>query len=101
MRYFVIGDEDAVLGFRLAGVDGAVANNRKDAGASFDAVLENHDYGIILITERIAELIRERVDRYIFSEQFPLILEIPDRGGRLEGKLGLRELVNRAIGISV
>ena len=101
MRYYVIGDEDTVLGLRLAGVEGSVVGNREDAEATFDSVLQDHDYGIILITERIAELIREKVDRYVFSEQFPLILEVPDRHGRLEGKLGLREMVNRAIGISV
>ena len=101
MRYFVIGDEDSVVGFRLAGVDGVVVDNRADAEASFDAVLEDNDYGIIIITERIAEIIRDRVDRYVFAEQFPLILEIPDRTGRLEGRLGMREMVNKAIGISM
>jgi len=41
------------------------------------------------------------VDSYLFSEQFPLIVEIPDRKGRLEGRPGLREMVNEAIGIKL
>ena len=101
MRYFVIGDEDTVLGFQLAGVEGEAVENPDEAERAFGKALENHDYGIVIITERIAELIRERVDRFIFTEAFPLILEIPDRVGKIEGRLDLREMVNRAIGINL
>lgn len=101
MRYFVIGDEDTVLGFQLAGVEGKEVRTPEEAEQAFDAALANHDFGIVIITERVAELIRDRVDRFIFSEAFPLILEIPDRKGKLEGKAGIREMVNRAIGVSV
>ena len=101
MRYFVIGDEDTVLGFQLAGVEGEAVENPDEAERAFDKALENHDYGIVIITERIAELIREHVDRFIFTEAFPLILEIPDRVGKIEGRLDLRQMVNRAIGINL
>jgi V/A-type H+/Na+-transporting ATPase subunit F len=101
MRYFVIGDEDTVLGFQLAGVEGKAAGSPDEAAAAFDSALENHDFGIVIITERVAELIRERVDAFIFTEAFPLILEIPDRNGKLEGKPDLRQMVNKAIGINL
>ena len=101
MRFFVIADEDTVLGFELAGVEGHSVANPDQADRAFDTALEDPEIGIIVITERVAELIRLKVDRYLFSEQFPLILEIPDRNGKLEGKPDLREMVNRTIGISV
>jgi vacuolar-type H+-ATPase subunit F/Vma7 len=41
------------------------------------------------------------VDRYLFTEMFPLIVEIPDRKGPLAGKPGIREMVNIAIGIKL
>ena len=101
MRYFVIGDEDAVLGFRLTGVEGLAAKNREAADEAFTRAIENHEFGIIIITETVAELIRDKVDSFIFTEQFPLILEIPDRLGKLEGRRGLREMVSSAIGVNV
>ena len=101
MRYFVIGDEDTVLGFRLAGVEGKEVNTPAEAEIAFDKAIDDHDNGILIITERVAELIRSRVDRLLFTQAFPLILEIPDRLGKIEGKLGLKEMVNRAIGVSV
>jgi len=101
MRYFIIGDEDAVLGFGLVGVEGKAAQNAEQAQEVFAAVLEQSDIGIIIITERIADLIRPQVDRFIFTRNFPLIVEIPDRLGPLEGKPGIREMVNHAIGIKL
>ena len=101
MKYFIIGDEDAVLGFGMVGVTGITVKNREEAEQAFRTAFEDKDIGIVIITERIADLMREQVDQYIFTRQFPLILEIPDRQGRMEGKPGLREMVNSAIGIKL
>ncbi|MBN1411286.1 MAG: V-type ATP synthase subunit F [Spirochaetales bacterium] len=101
MKYFIIGDEDAVLGFGMVGVFGRVATNPEEAENAFNDAINDRNTGIIIITERIAELIRAKVDRYIFSERFPLIVEIPDRQGPLAGKAGIRDMVNQAIGIKL
>jgi V/A-type H+-transporting ATPase subunit F len=101
MKYFIIGDEDAVLGFGLVGVEGRTARSPQEAQEAFSGALEDKEVGIVLITERIAELIRPQVDRYVFSRSFPLIVEIPDRQGPLAGKPGIREMVNKAIGIKL
>lgn len=101
MRYYVIGDEDTVLGFGMVGVEGQSVADPEEAERAFHAAIDTNDVGIIIITERIAELIRPLVDRYMFSEQFPLLVEVPDRQGPVEAKPGLRETVNQAIGISL
>lgn len=101
MKYFIIGDEDAVLGFGMVGVRGTAVRNREEAEQAFRDAFEDKETGIVIVTERIADLMREQVDQFIFTRQFPLILEIPDRQGRMEGKPGLREMVNSAIGIKL
>jgi V/A-type H+-transporting ATPase subunit F len=101
MRYFIIGDEDAVLGFGLVGVAGAVVRNPSQAREAFSRAMEQSDIGIVIITERVADLIRPQVDQFIFTRSFPLIVEIPDREGPVEGKPGIREMVNQAIGIKL
>ncbi len=90
-----------MLGFGMVGVQGKIVRNAGQAEVAFKSVLDDTDIGIVIITERIAELIRPMVDRYIFAERFPLIVEIPDREGRISGKLGIREMVNEAIGIKL
>jgi V/A-type H+-transporting ATPase subunit F len=101
MRYFIIGDEDAVLGFGLVGVKGAVVRSPAQAQEAFSAALEQSEIGIVIITERVADLIRPQVDRFIFTRNFPLIVEIPDREGPVSGRPGIREMVNQAIGIKL
>ena len=101
MQYHVIGDEFAVLGFSLAGVRGTTVTDADGAAEAFDRALEDPETGILIITERIADLIRPRVDELIFSDRFPLVLEVPDRSGPLAGKASMREMVQQAIGIQV
>jgi V/A-type H+-transporting ATPase subunit F len=101
MDYFVIGDEDTVLGFGMVGVRGRSVEDAASADAALTEALKDTDTGIIIITETVAGTIRTRVDELTFSNRFPLILEIPDRNGPTEGRKTLRELVNRAIGIKL
>lgn len=85
----------------MVGVGGIVAATVADAEAAFDAALADKDIGILVITERTAQLIRPRVDRLLFSDNFPLIVEIPDRRGRMPDMPTVRETVNTAIGIKL
>ncbi len=101
MKYFIIGDEDAVLGFGMVGVKGRIVTNQTQAGEAFKEALDDSDVGIVIITERIAAMIRPQVDQYIFNEKFPLIVEIIDRQGPLAGRPSLRQTVNNAIGIKL
>lgn len=99
MEYYVIGDEDTVLGFSLVGVSGTSCHTQEEAKIAWENVLENKNYAIIIITEDIASMIRQTVDRFLFSETFPLVVEIPARGK--SSSRSLRALVNEAIGVTL
>ena len=101
MRYAIIGDEDTVLGFGIVGVSGQVAVNAQEAQQAFETSLEDSNVGIIIITEQIADMIRSTVDRYLFAESFPLIVEIPDRKGHQADRPNIKDMVNAAIGIKL
>lgn len=101
MKYFVIGDEDTVLGFGLVGVKGFAVKNQTEAEHSLQEALKDAEIGIIIITERVAEWIRPQVDAYLFTYNFPLIVEIQDRSGRMAEKSGIRQMVNEAIGVKL
>ena len=101
MKYFVIGDEDTVLGFSLVGVEGIKAKTLTEVKNAFNTALGDNDYGIILITDRCADLIREDVNHFLFTQTFPLILEIQDKSGPITGKPDLKDIVDQAIGIKL
>ncbi len=99
MDYFVIGDADTVLGFSLVGVSGMSATNEAEARDAWEKALEGHHTGIIVITSDVAGMIRSTVDKYLFTESFPLVVEIPaPHGGKTRD---IRALVNEAIGVSL
>lgn len=101
MKYSIIGDEDTVLGFGVVGVSGHVATTPDEARRAFEATLEDKETCIVIMTEAVADMIRTIVDRYLFTESSPLIVEIPDRLGPRPDRPGIREMVNAAIGIKI
>ena len=101
MKYSIIGDEDTVLGFAIVGISGVVAINAEEAMEAFTEMLKDRDICIIIITEKIADIIRTTVDKYLFTDSFPLIVEVPDRKGVRPGRPGIKDMVNAAIGIKL
>lgn len=99
MKFYVIGDEDTVLGFRLAGIDGRKVESPEEAEEALKEAFSLEDIGIIVITERTAQSIRAEVDRYSYTTTFPLIIEIPDRHGPLEDRGSIREMIRAAVGV--
>lgn len=99
MKTLVIADEDTVIGFSLAGVQGIVVNTEEEIRKAFEKATQLNDVGILLITERVAQKIRKRVDNWIVGGGQPLIVEIPDSQGALEGRRTPNEFVKSAIGV--
>ncbi len=99
MKTLVIADEDTVIGFSLAGVQGIVVNTEEEIRKAFEKATQLNDVGILLITERVAQKIRKRVDNWIVGGGQPLIVEIPDSQGPLEGRRTPHEFVKSAIGV--
>lgn len=100
----VVGSEDMVLGFSLAGVDDAFSpKDDYEAIKIIDRMIESPEYGIILLSEDIAEEIRKDLSRIRKEKElYPVIIEIPDKGGPLEDKEDpLRKKIRRAVGIDI
>lgn len=99
MKIIVIADEDTVLGFSLAGVQGMIVKTEEEIRKAFEHVTRQENVGILLLTERIAQSIRAAVDTWILQGGQPLIVEIPDSHGPLEGRRTPHEFVKSAIGV--
>jgi V/A-type H+-transporting ATPase subunit F len=101
MQFYVIGDESAVTGFGLAGVEGEVVETADEAREAIKKAFLSPDVGIIIVTEKIAAELRTEMEEYVFGRSFPLVIEIPDRTGPMEGRVSIRQLVRSAVGINV
>lgn len=83
----IIGDEETVTGFLLAGIGERSESSknffiitkeeRSQIEDIFNSLIVRKDIGIILISQHIAEMIRETLDNY--TEIIPTVLEIPSK----------------------
>ncbi|MBL7223511.1 hypothetical protein HQ576_02175 [bacterium] len=101
MRYHVIGDEDTVLGFRYAGIAGDVVATADEATEAFRRVTRLPDVGILIVADRIADLIRPIVSAQRFGGATPLVVEVPSADGPSAQREDLLELIREAVGIRV
>lgn len=99
-EYFVIGDEDTVLGFRCAGVKGVVATTAEQVLSALKQA-QDGKIGIVLITEAASDLAREEVDEIRFDEELPMVVQIPGPQGPIPGRRDLAAIIREAIGIKV
>ena len=101
MKLYVLGSQDAVWGFALTGVHGQVISTPGELHQALDTVLGDKDVGIVLVTEDVADLARQRVDGLIVRSRVPIVVEIPGPGGTSPERPSLSELIRRTIGIRV
>jgi len=101
MKFFLIGDEFTVLGYNLIGIRGVVANNEEEAAEALEKAVHDPDAGIVLITQRIASKIQDMVNEAKLAMTTPIVVEIPDRLGAVEGRESALSIVRRLIGLRV
>ena len=99
LKFYTIGDKETVLGFSLVGVPGQVVESPEEAIEALDTAFKTEGLGIIILSERIAHQIREHVNQYLYKTSFPLIIEIPDREGPMEGRGSVRDQIRAAVGV--
>ena len=99
-RYFVIADEDTALGFRAAGVPGVSVESRQGALDALEGA-SGRNVGLILITEEVADMVRQEVDALRLRGTVPMVVEIPGPDGPMEKRRSLTDLIREAIGVKV
>lgn len=96
----VVGDKDSVLGFKMLGFDVRFVNDGKEARKVIDKMAEEN-FGVIYLTEQIAELIPETIDRY--NEMMtPAVILIPNHtGSQGIGRQRIEKNVEKAVGQNI
>jgi vacuolar-type H+-ATPase subunit F/Vma7 len=101
MKLLIIGNQDAVWGFGLAGVRGQIVKTEKDLHRVLDAAIADEELGIVLVTEDAADLARQRMDTLKTHSTVPLVVEIPGPEGPSPDQPPLSEVIRRTIGVKI
>lgn len=101
MRFYIIGDKDTVMAFSLLGIEGAVVDLRIDILNALHRAIKNREIGIILITEILAERIKDVLNDILIKKKCHLILQIPDINGPIPGKYSVEDFAYSALGMKI
>lgn len=102
MRSLLISDnKDTQLGLRLAGIDGVVLHEREEILRELNKAICDKDIGIIIITEKVMEKVRDEVTEIKLKHSIPLIIVIPDRHGFKEKGNYITKYIREVLGIKI
>lgn len=102
MKFYLISDNiDTQMGMRLAGIEGEVAHTAAEAEAALDAAFADENIAVVLMTEKLVTLCRQKVYSLKLSRSQPLIVEIPDRHGNSGISEAISRYVSEAVGIKI
>ncbi|MBF1051229.1 MAG: V-type ATP synthase subunit F [Peptostreptococcaceae bacterium] len=101
VSYLISDNTDTLVGMRLAGITGVVLHEKNEVLEEFKKCLSNKNIGILILTEKIFDLIPDDVMQAKLKRKFPLIVEIPDRHGLRRDEDFITKYINESIGISI
>ncbi|MFA0887857.1 MAG: V-type ATP synthase subunit F [Synergistales bacterium] len=102
MRAFLISDNlDSLVGLRLAGIEGRVARGPEESKNAIEEALEDPELGILVLTEKVAEIVPDLVQALRERGELPLVVEVPDRHGMHRAADFLTAYVRDAIGVNL
>ena len=101
MEVVVIGEQNTITGFSLAGVKRTYLLD--EGKENLKDILSEDGLGVLVLTERFAEDNRKAIEDHQSSKRVtPIIVEVPDVTGPIEREVDpIRELIRRAIGADV
>jgi len=101
MKFYVLANEEIVTGFNYVGVEGEEIITPEQAKEAFTRIKKMSDVGVLIITEKIADMLHEEFLKWQIESLYPLIVEIPDFSGHIKDRPTLVDAIKEAIGISV
>lgn len=97
----IIGNQDAVFGFRTIGVDAVAVKSPEEAQIRVKELYNSPEYAVIMITEDWAEILDETL-RKLPPKALPAIVAVPSQAGSTgAGLLQLKRIVERAVGSDI
>lgn len=102
MKVFLLSDNtDTLVGFKLAGIEGILVNDKDDALRQMKKLQAAKDIGLLLITEKLAEKIKDEINRLKLENNLPIIIEVPDRHGSRRPPDYLTRYIRQTIGLKI
>ncbi len=101
MKTYILSDhEDAIIGMRLAGVEGLLINNKEEAEKALEQVLQNQEIQILMVSDNVNALLEEKLLDIKINKTRPLIVEISTKNG-LKKSDHMTNIIKESIGLRI
>lgn len=102
MKFFLLSDNvDTLTGMRLAGIEGVLVHEAQETEKALLEAMDNKDIAVILMTEKLIDLIEDKINVLKLTRPSPIISEIPDRHATVDVTASISRYVEEAIGIKL
>ena len=110
MNFYIIGQREIVLAFKMTGIDGTVADTREQVLDAFNRVTGQGGVAgvpseqiprVLILTEEAASLIEQEEIEWQKTGKYPLIVEVPGLNGHMQGHKTLTDAIREAVGVNV
>lgn len=96
MQIAVVGSDDFITGFRLAGIKALYETNEQNIDQKIQDMIEIEDIGVIVLMEEDYQKVGLATKRKLEKIVSPVIITLAG-----EEKSSLRELIKRSIGVDL
>ena len=78
MEVICISDNlEKAIGLRFSGINTIVINNREEINNYLETIIKEKKIGIVVVTKKIYELCKEKIEQIRNNSKLPLIVNIP------------------------
>lgn len=74
--YCISNDIDTALGLKLTGIDTIVVQEKEEIENEIKKVLQDENIGILIVTDKIYELAKDKFDEIREKLKMPLVVKI-------------------------
>jgi len=101
MKTMVLGDKDSVLLFALEGAESKVVESQSEAIEAVKRIKKSRNYGLLVVTEEVANWASEQIMQLRFSKELPLVIDVPGPKGHVQNGKSLADYIREAVGIRI
>ncbi|QTX31720.1 V-type ATP synthase subunit F [Aminithiophilus ramosus] len=99
MKALLISDsQEALAGFRLAGVEGRLVDRERIASV-VDEALDDKELALLIFTEEAASWVAATIGELRLEGGLPLVVEVPGPEGSLRGHDFMDRFLGNALGV--
>ncbi len=100
-KIIIIGNEDAITGFKAIGLDTFGVKSQEDCEKKISEIYGSSDYGVIFITEDWADKVKIFLSQ-LPPKALPAIVAVPSQAGSTgAGLANLKKIVEQAVGSDI